>query len=69
MDLNLWELFVALFRDNEETTEEDENDRFVPSPLDLSVRIGHGGHDDEGLREVSDIREQASDLEEWKGRR
>ncbi|MFB6096920.1 MAG: hypothetical protein ABEJ74_05995 [Haloferacaceae archaeon] len=37
--------------------------RFVPSPLDLSVRIGHGGSDDAVVRELSKVDERARELE------
>lgn len=61
---SLWEVFLAFFRDRTETTEDDEESRFVPSPLDLSVRVGHGGSDDQGVRELSKIQERARELEE-----
>lgn len=63
MALSVWELFAALFRGGEEADEEEDR-RFVPSPLDLSVRRGHGGKDDEAVRELSKIRRQAEELEE-----
>ena len=64
MAWSLWEVFIALFGDREASTEDDEEDRFVPSPLDLSVRIGHGGKDDEGVRELFRTQENARTLEE-----
>ena len=64
MAWSLWEVFVALFGDREDSTEDDEEDRFVPSSLDLSVRVGHGGKDDEGVRELSRIQENAHTLED-----
>ncbi|MFT4932379.1 MAG: hypothetical protein ACI91T_002273 [Natronomonas sp.] len=60
---SMWELFVALFRGGERT-DDDDDARFVPSPLDLSVRVAHGGGDDEAARELSTISEQAHELEE-----
>lgn len=36
---------------------------FVPSPLDRSVRYAHGGNDDGG-RELANVRERAETLEE-----
>ena len=68
MTLSIWEMFVALFRGGEEVGEESEAEedesRFVPSPLDLSVRVGHGGTDGERLRELTKISEQAREIEE-----
>jgi hypothetical protein len=68
MALSVWEMFVALFRQTESNDEESEREEdrsgFVPSPLDLSVRIGHGGTDDEQLRALSKIDEQAKQLKE-----
>lgn len=64
MAWSLWEVFIALFGDRGDSTEEEGEDRFVPSPLDLSVRVGHGGNDDEGVRELSRIQENARTLEE-----
>ena len=64
MAWSLWEVFTALFGDREDSTEDDTEDRFVPSPLDLSVRVGHGGKDDEGVRELSRLQENARTLEE-----
>ena len=61
---SLWEVFIALFGDREDSNEDDDEDRFIPSPLDLSVRVGHGGNKDEGVRELSRIRENARTLEE-----
>lgn len=62
--MSIWELFVALFRRTTEDEEEEERSRFVPSPLDLSVRVAHGGQDGETERELSKISEQAENLEE-----
>ena len=64
MALNIWEVFIALFRGGKETTEENDDTRFVPSPLDLSVRVGHGGQDGDAVRELSKISEQAREIEE-----
>jgi hypothetical protein len=68
MALSIWEMFVALFggsEGNDDGSEGEEDDGgFVPSPLDLSVRIAHGGTDDERLRALSKIDEQAQELEE-----
>jgi hypothetical protein len=68
MSHSVWEVFLALFRGGEETEAESDDGEdgggFVPSPLDLSVRIGHGGSDDERVRELADISEQAREIEE-----
>lgn len=63
---NLWKIFLSLFSrgggDNEDTKEDDS--RFIPSPLDLSVRSSHGGSDDEIERELNSINEQAREVEQ-----
>ncbi|MBP1988150.1 hypothetical protein [Halolamina salifodinae] len=67
MARSVWELFLALFRGGEEAepeADEEDEGRFVPSPMDLSVRIGHGGSEDERLRELAEINERARELEE-----
>lgn len=59
----IWNLFLALIgRDADD--QGDGEHRFVPSPLDLSVRVGHGGQDDDIQRELSKIDERARDLED-----
>ncbi|MDG5777429.1 hypothetical protein VB773_21795 [Haloarculaceae archaeon H-GB2-1] len=63
MSLNIWEVFQTLFRWDEEPSEEADEARFIPSPLDLSVRVAHGGSDDTVVRELSKIDEQARELE------
>lgn len=63
MARSLWEVFISLFRRNNEDVEQ-EDDRFVPSPLDLSVRFAHGGPDNEIEREFHKIDEQTRELEE-----
>lgn len=63
----VWEVFLALLRGgetDEASDEEDDGGRFVPSPLDLSVRIGHGGSDGQRVRELSKMSERAEELEE-----
>lgn len=66
MTRNLWETFLSSFSrgggDSEATEEADG--RFVPSPLDLSVRSSHGGPDVEIERELHDIDERAREIEE-----
>ncbi|RBI59365.1 hypothetical protein DMJ13_22265 [halophilic archaeon] len=67
MGLSIWEMFQTLFRWDESTdekpSEEADEGRFIPSPLDLSVRVAHGGSDDTVVRELSKIDEQARELE------
>ena len=64
MGRSLWEAFLSIFdRGGEESDTEDENG-FVPSPLDLSVRFAHGGPDTEVERELVEVEEQARELEE-----
>lgn len=69
MPASIWELFVALFRSGEAPDDDadpaaaGDDAQFVPSPLDLSVRIAHGGSDDETVRALADIQEQADDLD------
>ena len=67
MSLSIWEVFQTLFRWSENTDEEpgeEANDgRFISSPLDLSVRVAHGGSDDTVVRELSKIDEQACELD------
>jgi hypothetical protein len=47
--------------------EPDESDgdgsRFVPSPLDRSVRRGHGSGEEEAARELERVDERAQDLD------
>ena len=45
-------------------TDEDVGSRFVPSPLDRSVRSAHGGPGDGIDRELAEIDERARELEE-----
>lgn len=60
----IWEVFLALLSSEEDSDEEGGEGSFVPSPLDLSVRVGHGGRDDEVVREISKIDKKARELEE-----
>lgn len=66
MARSLWEVFRSLFRGGErgEAADEDGESSFVPSPLDVSVRVAHGGQDDEQVRELEEISEHARDIEE-----
>lgn len=61
---SIWEAFVARFRRNVESDEGEEKSRFVPSPLDLSIREAHGGKDIEVERELSKISDQAAQIED-----
>ncbi len=66
MARSLWEVFLSLFSRSDgdcDDTDEDES-RFVPSPLDLSVRSSHGGSDVEIERELHSINELAREIEE-----
>ena len=67
MSLTIWEVFQSLLRRgegaDEESSGDQEDDRFVPSPLDLSVRVAHGGADDSVVRELSKVDEKAQELE------
>jgi len=67
MSLSIWEVFQTLFRwgesADEEPSEEADEGRFVPSPLDLPVRVAHGGPDDTVVSELSKVDEQARQLE------
>ena len=67
MSLSIWEVFQTLFRWGENTdkgpSKEADDGRFIPSPLDLSVRVAHGGSDDTVVRELSKIDEQAHELD------
>jgi hypothetical protein len=61
-------MFLALLGRESDNEESEDEGRFVPSPLDLSVRVGHGGRDDEIERELSRIRETAEELNsDWRG--
>ncbi|WP_049984865.1 hypothetical protein [Halobellus rufus] len=61
---SLWDVFLARIGNADDGDDADEGRRFVPSPLDLSVRVGHGGRDDEVVRELSKIDERARELED-----
>lgn len=61
MALSIWETFVALFRGREQA---DEPSEFTPSPLDLSVRVGHGGADDEQVRELAELSAKAREIDD-----
>lgn len=66
MARSLWKVLLSLFSRSDGDSEDIERDdsRFVPSPLDLSVRSSHGGSDVEIERELNNINEQAREIEE-----
>ena len=68
MALSVWEVFLALASGGEESEDESSENgnegRFVPFPLDLSIRIGHGGSDSQRVRELAKISKQAEEIEE-----
>jgi hypothetical protein len=53
---------VHRLRSDDDGTESD-GARFVPSPLDASVRYAHGGGGDDVERELDEIRDEAERLE------
>lgn len=61
---SVWEAFVSRLWRNADADEEDGKSRFVPSPLDVSVRVAHGGHDVGVERELSRISERAAQIDE-----
>lgn len=63
MLLGIWALFLSLLERARGNKDGEDEGRFVPSPLDLSVRVGHGGRDDEVDRELSRISERAEELD------
>jgi hypothetical protein len=64
MARSLYEVFLSLFgRGADGTDEENDDNQFTPSPLDLSVRFSHGGHDTEVDRELNEMSKEAEELE------
>lgn len=63
MARSLWDVFVSMLSRHENPETEDD-DQFVPSPMDLSVRVAHGGPDDEIERELHRINLVAEELED-----
>jgi hypothetical protein len=59
----LWENVRSLFS-RERGESETADDRFVPSPLDRSVRSSHGGPDAEIERELHRVSERAREIDE-----
>ena len=66
MARSLWEVFRSVFGRSDGNSEdaEEDDDRFVPSPVDLSIRFAHGGSDTEVQRELDEINERARELED-----
>ena len=68
MALRIWDVFVTLFsgseRDGKASGGAEDEGQFVPSSLDLSVRVAHGGTDGERVRALSKIDNPTKDLEE-----
>lgn len=67
MTPSIWEVFRTHFRwehSDDGSEGKTERGRFVPSPLDLSVRVGHGGQDDDAVRELAAVDERARELEQ-----
>jgi hypothetical protein len=58
--------FAARF--GSEDDGESSDSRFVPSPLDSSVRAAHGGNTDEAERELAAVEEEARRLEAGQSR-
>ena len=46
--------------DESEATDSSDDSIFVPSRLDHSIQVSHGGGRDEAAREIRDIQEQAA---------
>lgn len=65
----LYEYVTSAFGSTDDEPAGESDARFVPSPLDASVRAGHGAPDDEIERELSDTAERARELEEARGRK
>lgn len=57
-----WEKVLAIF--SREDGEEENENKYVPSELDKSVRYAHGGSRQDIARELDDIERQADELEE-----
>jgi hypothetical protein len=67
MARSVWAVFLAVFGGDPESDEDaeagDDEGRFVPAPLDLSIRIGHGGSESERVRALAEIDERAREIE------
>ena len=47
--------------ENDEPVDSSAESLFVPSRLDHSIQLSHGGSQDEAAREIRDIQQQAAD--------
>ncbi|MFD1646250.1 hypothetical protein [Haloarchaeobius litoreus] len=54
--------------EDDSTDDESETGRFVPSPLDLSVRFAHGSGDSNVDRELTKVHDEARRLDEERRR-
>ena len=61
MPSSVWELLGVLFQWRDRST--DREHRFCPSPVDLSVRTGHGGDDGAIADELASVADRARDVE------
>ena len=61
MPTTLLRRFVDRFFDEDDSEDDEDGDRFVPSRLDVSVRDAHGGNGGVAEREIKDIQQQAAD--------
>lgn len=64
----VWRRITARFASDRGEDETSDGHRFVPSPLDLSVRFAHGGSTSDVQRELADIEEQAREIERQRRR-
>lgn len=61
----VWEWLTARFGSEDGAVDEEaEQSRFIPSPLDISVRFAHGGSSTDVEREIAAIERQARHLED-----
>ncbi len=60
MPTTLLRRFVDRFVDADASDESDDDDRFVPSRLDVSVRDAHGGSGGVAEREITEIQKEAA---------
>jgi hypothetical protein len=67
MALSISDIREILFGSGTESDDHEDGDAdkaFVPSEMDLSVRVGHGGQEDDLAREIAHIQRQAEQIEE-----
>jgi len=61
------EIYEILFGSDEESESSEGTDSdggFVPSEMDLSVRVGHGGQEDDVAREIAKVQKQVEEIED-----